>query len=484
MPSDLTQRPDDGQTRRPVSGDRHDYNYGAIQINLSMHCTIRIKLASIILGLAVCIVNYVEAADGLAVFQHDLPIDEALVSELIEQLHSPTRAERTAAEQQLREMGPGILPLLPAADEIESAHAREVVEELRRELELVAAEQAIDATMVHVPAVATVGEWLAALEEQTGYSFEPADETIAALAVSRAETATTDEPTMFWQAVSDLESRAPIEVGRSPTGGLVIDHRDSDGPIHSYSVWGAIRITASELREIDNLIDPEQCVRLRAQLRIDVEPKLAGLFMHWNPSDLHASVGDIELTPTGAGGRRELPIPASQRIEFPVDFTAPREAWEQADPAAGEFNIGGTILVKVATGFREFSFRHLDEPGAIVRGQAGVVVTLESFESARTQAGEVAWEALLAVDYQSQPLELDSYQLWVFSNAVSLQRDDGSVLVPSGERHVSPAEGGSVRMSFRFDDPLEDLATATLIYEAPTAIMDVLVEFEIEELRQ
>ncbi len=444
-----------------------------------MYTTARNKLASVALGLAVCLVNRFVTANCSDL--DDPPIDEAVVTELIEQLDGPTRAERTGAEQRLRELGPDILPLLPESDEIESANARAVVEELRRELELVASEQEIEATMVHVPDVTTVGEWITALEEQTGYSFEPANETVAAIPLPHTASEIRDDPMTFWQVVSDLESRAPIEFSRLPTGGLVIDHRNPDGAQQRHTVWRAIRISADELREIDNLIDPEQSVRLRTRLRLDIEPKLAGLFLHWDPADLHAAVGDIDLTPTGAGGRRELPIPASQRIEFPVDFTAPREDWKGADPAASDFTLGGTILVKVATGFREFSFRHLDEPGAIVRRQAGVVVTLESFESARTQAGEVSWEATLAVDYQSHPLELDSYQLWVFSNAVSLQRDDGSVLLPAGERHVSPAEGGSVRMSFRFDNPLEDLATATLIYEAPTAIMDVPVEFEMEE---
>jgi hypothetical protein len=134
----------------------------------------------------------------------------------------------------------------------------------------------------------------------------------------------------------------------------------------------------------------------------------------------------------------------------------------------------------VATGFQAFEFRHLDEPGAIVRRRGGVVVTLDSFEAARDRAGGVAWEAMLSVDYQSLPLELDSYQLWVFSNAASLHRDDGTVLLPADDRQVSPAEGGAVRMSFRFEDALDDLSTATFVYEAPVAIMEAPVEFHIE----
>ena len=108
-------------------------------------------------------------------------------------------------------------------------------------------------------------------------------------------------------------------------------------------------MSVTPLREQDNLIDPLINARVRTHVRLDVEPKLAGLFVYWTPADLRASIGEIDLTPTGAEGRRELSIPASQRVGFPVDFTLPIQSWNEQSAATG-LRLDGTVQVMVATG--------------------------------------------------------------------------------------------------------------------------------------
>lgn len=404
---------------------------------------------------------------------------ESAVIEQIDRLDSPSRAERLAAEQRIRELGPAALPYLPESDEIEAVQVRETVDRLRIELEQIVIEQLLQPTMVDLTGIVTVGEWAESVEQQTGYSVELSDESLADIPLAEDTLAATGSTT-FWQAVTLLEDQGAISVGRSDGGGFVLSRGEADADPWRHDSTGAIRVSAGPLREIDNLIDPGINARLRTQLRLDVEPKLAGLFLHWTPAELHASIAGIDLSPVGAVGRRELPIAALQRIEFPVDFTAPWEMWSERSDDAGDLSLDGSVEVTVAADFTAFEFRHLDEPGEIVRRRGGVVATLESFESSRNQDGAAVWQATLVVDYQSRTLELDSYQLWVFSNAVSLHREDGMVLLPAMDRQVSPAQGGAIRMSFLFDDPLDDLATATLVYEAPTAIIELPVEFEIE----
>lgn len=399
------------------------------------------------------------------------------IREHLERLDSPSRAEREQAEQALRELGPAILPHLTEAEEFASPHAEEVIERLRLELEQVAASESLQATSVRMPPNATLGEWAHALQDQTGYSLQFSDESLESMQCPDIEGV---ESITFWQAISFVESAAGIEASRTADGGLVIKPRDRASENWHHDARGAIRVSVSELREIENFIDPEQFARVRMRIRVDVEPKLKGLFLHWAASDLRSAIGDADLIPVGSAGRRELPIPASQRVEFPVDFKVSRDQWERIPEDTGLVITAGSLLVKVATGFRTFEFRHIDEAGSIVRRRGNLAATLESFDASRNDAGDRVWEATLVVDYEGQALDLDSYQLWVFSQEMALLRDNGAVLLPDGERHVSPAAGGAVRMSFIFADELADLASATLIYEAPTAIVDWPVEFEVE----
>ncbi len=411
--------------------------------------------------------------------QHGDASVESIVFEQVDRLASSSRAERQQAEQVLRDLGTAALPFLPETEVIASPHTREVIARLRLELDQLVAAESLQPTLVRIPEDATLGEWVLAIEEQTRYSLAMPDESWSPVHVFSDDTISPTEPTTFWRSVDDVEDNVAVQLERTTDGGLVLEAIAADSEVWYHDSRGVVRASTTALHEIENLIDPEENVRLRTRLRLDVEPKLTGLFVHWNPGDMQAAVGDVSLSAVGADGRRELPIPGSQRIEFPIDFSIPKVGWDQRNANETTLTITGTVSVTVATSFRTFEFRHLDEPGVVVRRRGGLAATLESFESSRDQTGATVWAATLVIDYEGQPLELDSYQLWVFSNAVSLQREDGTTLLPAGERHVSPAEGGAVRMSFIFADALNDLDSATLIYEAPTAIVDVPVEFEV-----
>ncbi|HWC91480.1 MAG TPA: hypothetical protein VG433_17545, partial [Pirellulales bacterium] len=102
----------------------------------------------------------------------DSPADAeqaAQVRRLVRQLDAPEKARRDDAEQQLRALGPGVVGLLPQADERLPAEVQLRVRRLRDEFEQAQAEASTQASHITLDAKGMpLGDVLAALTRQSG----------------------------------------------------------------------------------------------------------------------------------------------------------------------------------------------------------------------------------------------------------------------------------------------------------------------------
>ncbi|MGH7128702.1 MAG: hypothetical protein ACREIV_09035, partial [Planctomycetaceae bacterium] len=134
----------------------------------------------------------------------DAPRETQAVKELISKLDADERAVRAAAERQLLELGPRILPQLPPPDLLPPA-AQAALRRIRRQLEHTAARAAVRPSRITLTGTRPLREWLGLIVQQTGNDLDasalPAETLETPLAVDYdAET--------FWIVLDDLARRA------------------------------------------------------------------------------------------------------------------------------------------------------------------------------------------------------------------------------------------------------------------------------------
>src|SRR5438105_4850691 len=93
---------------------------------------------------------------------------EVDVLQLIADLDAGTRAKRIAAERKLLELGPDVLPFLPAPELLPSFSVRETIRKVRFELERSKARDSVRAARVRLRGSKPFIDWLNDLSRQTG----------------------------------------------------------------------------------------------------------------------------------------------------------------------------------------------------------------------------------------------------------------------------------------------------------------------------
>jgi hypothetical protein len=93
---------------------------------------------------------------------------EQEVRRLLADLAGETRARRLAAEKRLLELGPKVLPFLPASELLPTVSIREAVRRIRVELERVQARESVLPSRVTLAGKQSLAETLAELTRQTG----------------------------------------------------------------------------------------------------------------------------------------------------------------------------------------------------------------------------------------------------------------------------------------------------------------------------
>lgn len=148
------------------------------------------------------------------------------VRRLIDQLASPSRSVRVIAERSLRELGPAILPWLPAARELEDPQVRETVERLRNTLEQQQAKESV------LPSTVTLQGTFALvdlLEQIAASTSNPIDTANLPDMLRQREVSVAFERTPFWKAILSLADEHGLRpVYSEDTGALQLEPAESD----------------------------------------------------------------------------------------------------------------------------------------------------------------------------------------------------------------------------------------------------------------
>ncbi len=409
------------------------------------------------------------------------------VRRLLNDLAGDTRAQRTEAERRLLELGPRVLPYLPAPELLPSNSVREAVRRIRLELERAAALESIKPSRVtfdeHLPLTAALDE----ITKQSGNlvigRFLP-DATQGQLTGIKADAVP------FWRALDELTTRDKLRYEYAAAlGGLKLRPRDAAGAPPEYPVAyaGAFRLEAAPAKRRSRSVAGAQDLPLAARgdlLRVTFflrpEPRLRPLFLRIASKEVIVRSPDkVVLSPLTPEANVELALTeGAGQSRIQMDYVVPQslelaaidiQGKLQCTTAAGNEAIRFTELAKLGDG-RELN---------IARRRGGVTVALGRVALSRGEGGRNKMEIKIAVSYDSGGPAFETHRSWMLHNEVYLEDATGKRWPLSGGSETTDQGPDGLGIIYRFTslpDPLPD----TFVYVAPTLIVDVPIEFQLK----
>lgn len=429
---------------------------------------------------------------GLATLQAAPPVAdpqlERKVGELLQQLDAPTRSARASAERSLLALGSGILKVLPAPELLPSLAVREAVNRIRGELERRHAQESVLASRVTLNGRKPLSAWLEEIREQSRNRVTVHD--VGPELLERLQEFMIDR-LPFWEALDGLSAKAGIELALEQTAGelRLTAARAGDGnrrePV-SYS--GPFRIQVNRV-QTRRLFGDEQTRLVRCQLQLLVEPRLRPLFLQYNTADLSAETADPQSTgqpalpilPLSPSASYELPLSGGGRIPIQLDFRLPSKSKSQS------MELKGTLRATMAADSEEIRFTRLGamserRGGPVARRRGGVTATLQRV---LIRPGEADGRDLLlkvALTYDEGGPAFESHRSWMLHNRVFLESPEGKPVELNGGFETTLQSDGGVALEYRFLGLPGNARDYTFVYVAPTAIIDVPIEFQFDAL--
>ncbi len=139
-----------------------------------------------------------------------------------------------------------------------------------------------------------------------------------------------------------------------------------------------------------------------------------------------------------------------------------------------------SLLVKaevtIPAGIKTFKFPSLAQKDVTVK-QGDVSLTLED-----TEIDEQVWKVNVTLVYPGEGPAFESYRQGLFNNRIWLQRADGSRFEHNGGFNNTGSDGGKLGFEYLFVDAPGKPADYQLIYETPSKVITIPLEFEFKDV--
>lgn len=394
------------------------------------------------------------------------------VHALIGELDAETLAARSAAEKALLELGPEILPHLPAPELLPNASVRESVRRLRVSLQRTSAERSVQASRVTLRGDVSLDAALRSIVEQTSNRMTW-DDIPAAQRETRVSVAFDRTP--FWDAIVELERIGGLRADGAASGGALDWKPVESGRKPGLStIIGATRITSGGFTVRPLVGDDSQRI-VRLPVELSFEPRLRPLFLHYASRDVAASGDDgsplRSFTPDAA---YELPVLQEGRsLRVTLDYRAPANAIPDSIALRGE------VGVLIGAGTEPFAFTGLHEARRIARRKAGVTVTLLD-ASARIDDGKQRVKVGMSVNYDVGGPAFESHRTWIFYNDAFLEDAQGRRVPREAGFATRQQTDGGIVVEYEFAEVRGKLSEQKFVYTAPTLLIDLPLRFELK----
>ncbi|MEC8336732.1 MAG: hypothetical protein VXZ84_01165 [Planctomycetota bacterium] len=403
---------------------------------------------------------------------------QSRVRALTRQLAADRLTDRDRAEQQLLELGPAALAVLPNGDTRLPPEAKRRLRRIRRQLEAQKAGQSIAGSRVSIQATA---QPLSALIEQL--ESTSGNRIVDYRAVRRQMQ--TEIPVSinfkdltFWEALDRILRKAQMQIypyavdsGGRPLQGVAFIARDltrraNSGPVNYQD---GFRFEATKIIAERNYRDVD-ANGLAIHVETLWEPRL-------NPIQLTLLRNTV--TATDENGRAFV-RKGNGQSEIAVNRTAPLFVLPfQLPENNGSMiaNLSGELECLLPSRRETFRFSKLSKDVTLQKENAGATVAIQSIRRGR---GE--WVIEIRVTIANAEKALESHRTgWMQRNAVYLQDPAGKKISPVRVEQTSE-ETNAFGFAFYFK-PREPIAAYQFVYSVPTAFTTRRIPFRLEDLK-
>lgn len=389
----------------------------------------------------------------------------AAVQRLVAELDSPRRNQRADAETRLRELGPRILPLLPAPADVRSPSVRSALQKLRGQLEDELAESALKPVTATIQGPASVDQFAAELAQQTGNP--------GPLSASRhATTVAGLSNTSYWLAIRKLEEQgvATIPLIERPTAASLLGEDVIPRTDCAVGVF-RVAVVSADRRP---LVGKARQDRLRLRLWLQVEPRLRALFVRFRPAAFTATDALGQRLPSLLSSDALIELLGSDGQQtFPVTL----DLVVSSDWGSTSVHLSGQFEVELAAQRVPFEFKLGDLQQSRHKRAAGV-----DLEVARLEAADRQVLLRVRTAYDRGGTAFESHRTWLYHNAAWLTTDGRQHIKPQLPLDVRQSQDGAIQIHYRFEIDGPDQDQLRFVYEAPTLIAKRTVAFSIPEL--
>lgn len=393
------------------------------------------------------------------------------VTQLVERLSSPKEETRAAAEKSLIELGAKALPYLPDKADGELA-AR--LDKIRKSLSDAAADLNTGASKIKLTGKGIrLSEVLQQLQAQSGNRITDMRESLGVDTTNPAlDLDLNDAP--FFDAIDQVAEKAGLSVTAFTSDGSLglMPQEVPAMKVDSAYVQrvGPFKVTLKQIESVRDFATGTSSANIQAE--VAWEPRLRPMLLQLKADgmDIVDDKGkkiepDVMQESTDAALMPENPA-----IEINLNLKAPARSAEKI----AKLKVKADVTVPA--GHRIFKFPSLTKKNVKVK-EGDLTVTLES-----AVVDEETWKVSVLVDIPAEGPGMDSYRQGLFNNRIWLQKADGSRFEHNGGFSNTQGGQGKIGFEYLFVDVPGKLGDYGLVYEAPSKVIIVPLEFEFKDV--
>lgn len=403
------------------------------------------------------------------------------VDQLVEKLGSSDEKARDAAEKALVGLGVKAIPALPDDAKIKDKAVKERLAKVRAALAEEQEKAALVASTVTIQGQGIrLTEALKAIQSQTGNRITDLREANGA-DVTNPSLDLDIKDMKFFEALDIICKKAELSVdfntqdgtigimpGAADLPNQIGEDPSASAPLIVYSGPFRIKLMQYASAKVFGGGNPTA----NAQFEVAWEPRLRPMLLSMKAADVKITDDTgSEIMPTVSDESGTVVLrPENPVAEVNVNMNAPdRKAQELA-------SLKVKAEVTVPAGLRTFAFPKLDARDD-TKKIGDVAVTLESSE-----VDESVWKVHVYLEMPGSGPAFESYRQGLFNNRIWLQKADGTRFEHNGGFSNTASDGGKLGFEYLFVDAPGKIADYGLVYETPSRVLTIPLEFEFKKV--
>lgn len=394
-------------------------------------------------------------------------VSMAEVRKTLRALESDELVERDAAEKQLIEFGPSVVPLLPQVTARTSGEMKVRLQRIRQALQSSSIETFFESSMVTLEGEMDLAEAIRSIKEQTGNIIELQSQDGSAS--TSLELDCRDEP--FWSVMTKIMSQAKLRINAfgSTEGNLVLGSGGVEAPQAPYTNGPfRVEVVSVQARKLFNTSYEGQ---LDVSLQLVWEPRLKPVFMQVPMASVAVQLeGDKQIAALNPQATPEVPLNlGSCATQIDLQLARPARSVEKIESLKGE------VVIAVPSDQHQYIFESFGDGARQNEKFGDVSVTLEG-----SRRNGAVYEMRVMVEFGDSQGALESFRGWILSNeAYLLDANEKRIENVGLNTYSVRANGVGIAYLFQINGNPDDYR---LVYESPAAISKQTVSYELTDI--